>query len=102
MRHGVLLTCMSCLLAAAGFLISEAANAQTDGASRPTPMLREPTMSASDIAFVYADDIWIAPRHGGTARRLVARPGAKTTPRFSPDGHSLAFAGNLDGQEAIY
>jgi tricorn protease len=65
-------------------------------------MLREPTASASDIAFIYAGDIWIAPRHGGVARQLVARPGTKSTPRFSPDGQSLAFAGNLDGQDAIY
>lgn len=65
-------------------------------------MLREPTVSASDIAFVYAGDIWISPRHGGAARPLVARTGTKSTPRFSPDGRSLAFAGNLDGQDAIY
>jgi tricorn protease len=66
------------------------------------PLLHEPTISASDIAFVYADDIWIASRHGGVARRLLKRPGARSKPRFNPEGNTLAFRGTLDGQEAIY
>jgi tricorn protease len=102
MQNRVLLTGVSTLLVIAGFAIRKPAIAQSDHDGSGLPMLHEPAISASDIAFVYADDIWIAPRHGEVARRLVKRPGARTTPRFSPDGSMLAFRGTLDGQEAIY
>jgi tricorn protease len=34
-------------------------------------LLRNPTLSQDRIAFLYADDIWMVPRQGGEARRLV-------------------------------
>ena len=53
------------------------------GQHRPKPdarMLRYPDVSATHIAFVYADDIWLVPREGGTASPLaspaVNRPAA--------------------------
>ena len=30
-------------------------------------MLRQPTVSATQIAFIYGGDIWIMPKAGGTA-----------------------------------
>src|SRR6266581_9724794 len=66
----------------------------------PTRMLRSPSVSATQIAFAYAQNIWIVPRAGGDARRLTSFQGQASNPRFSPDGHWLAFsseyAGNLD------
>jgi tricorn protease len=98
MRYFTLLIGMSAVIVFAGFLTHEIAHGQTSA----SPIVRELTISASEVAFLYADDIWISPRRGGMARRLVSKPGAKSTPRFSPDGHTIAFAGNLDGQESIY
>jgi tricorn protease len=65
-------------------------------------MMREPDVSATQIAFVYAGDIWVAPKVGGIATRLSSPRGEESFPRFSPDGSLLAFSGNYDGNIDIY
>lgn len=65
-------------------------------------MLRYPDISAEHIAFVYADDIWLAPHDGGTATPLASPEGGETFPRFSPDGKTIAFSGNYDGNYELY
>jgi tricorn protease len=65
-------------------------------------MLRYPDVSATQIAFVYAGDIWVAPKTGGTAMRLSSPKGEESFPRFSPDGEQIAFSGNYDGNMDIY
>ncbi|HJQ67645.1 MAG TPA: PDZ domain-containing protein [Blastocatellia bacterium] len=61
-----------------------------------------PAASRTHIAFVYANDIWCAPRDGGPARALTNAPGMKFHPRFSPDGRTIAFVANLEGSQEIY
>jgi len=56
-----------------------------------TRLLRQPDISRDQIAFVYAGDLWTAPRTGGTARRLTTTAEAESGPRFSPDGELIAF-----------
>ncbi len=68
----------------------------------PTRLLRDPTMSATSIAFEYAEDIWVAPRAGGDARRMTSFQGQETNPRFSPDGHWLAFSAQYEGNTDVY
>ena len=65
-------------------------------------MLRFPDVSADRIAFVYAGDIWVVPKAGGTAQRLSTPAGEETFPRFSPDGREIAFSANYDGNTDIY
>ncbi|MGH7619879.1 MAG: S41 family peptidase, partial [Gemmatimonadaceae bacterium] len=65
-------------------------------------MLRQPTVSATHIAFVYGGDIWIMPKAGGTADRLTTAKGEESFPRFSPDGTQIAFTGDYDGNEDVY
>jgi tricorn protease len=65
-------------------------------------MLRFPDVSETHITFVYAGDIWIVPKAGGTASRLSSPPGEEAFPRFSPDGRSIAFSGNYDGNTDVY
>jgi len=65
-------------------------------------MLRYPDVSATHIAFVYADDIWLVPREGGDASPLASPAGPELFPRFSPDGSRLAFMGNYDGNRDLY
>src|SRR5205823_230059 len=67
-----------------------------------TGLLFSPAVSASQIAFVFGHDIWLAPREGGLAVRLTSPPGWKRNPRFSPDGRTLAFTSNEDGYWNIY
>jgi tricorn protease-like protein/C-terminal processing protease CtpA/Prc len=87
------------LLAASLLTLTTAANADV------TPnagMLRYPDVSATQIVFVYANDLWLVDREGGTALPLASPPGVETFPRFSPDGNSIAFAGNYDGGRDLY
>ena len=65
-------------------------------------MLRYPDVSDTQITFVYAGDIWVAPKKGGLAFRLSSPPGEEIFPRFSPDGKHIAFTGNYDGNMDIY
>ncbi|MGH7900808.1 MAG: S41 family peptidase [Thermodesulfobacteriota bacterium] len=65
-------------------------------------MLRYPDVSAEHIVFVFADDLWIVSRDGGDARRLSSVKGHELYPKFSPDGKSIAFSGNYDGNIDAY
>jgi tricorn protease len=73
-----------------------------DAAAVPAGMLRFPDVSATDVVFVYADDLWLVPREGGIARPLASPPGLEVLPRFAPDGASIAFVGNYDGNRDLY
>ena len=68
----------------------------------PTKLLRSPTVSATQIAFVYANNIWTVERAGGRARRLTSFQGQTTNPRFSPDGKWIAFSGDYAGNTDVY
>ncbi len=65
-------------------------------------MLRYPDVSATEITFVYAEDIWVAPISGGVARRVTSTSGMERFPKFSPDGKTIAFTGNYDGNTDVY
>jgi tricorn protease len=65
-------------------------------------LFRYPDVSRSQIAFSYANDIWIVPKTGGTAIKLISPPGVETFPKFSPDGSKVAFSGNYDGNTDVY
>lgn len=71
-------------------------------ALRETLLLKQPTLSAELLAFLYAGDIWVAERDGCYPRRLTAQKGAKYNPFFSPDGNWIAFSGNYDGNLDVY
>ena len=65
-------------------------------------MMRYPDVSAEHIVFVYADDLWVVSREGGTAIPLASPDGGESFPRFSPDGKRIAFNGNYDGNNDLY
>lgn len=65
-------------------------------------LIRSPTLSKTQIVFVYADDLWIVAREGGEARRLTTGSGSETNPFFSPDGSLLAFSAEYDGNVDVY
>ena len=65
-------------------------------------LMHYPAISRTHIAFVYADQVWAAPRSGGPAIKLTDVPGQKLRLAFSPDGRSIAFSANLDGTLNIY
>ena len=65
-------------------------------------MFRQPAVAADKIAFVYAGDIWLVAKAGGTAVRLSSPPGEESFPRFSPDGSKLAYSADYDGNIDVY
>jgi tricorn protease len=78
-------------------LVAGAADAQIDAR-----LLRQPDVSATEIAFVYGGDIWVVSKEGGVAFRLSTPAGEESFPRFSPDGQLIAFTGNYDGNQDIF
>src|SRR6266513_3066030 len=65
-------------------------------------LLQKPTLSRTQIAFVYAGDLWTVPREGGDAQWLTSGAGTETNPIFSPDGSTIAFTGEYDGNVDVY
>jgi tricorn protease len=68
----------------------------------PPLLLHHPTVSATQIVFAYAGDLWSVPRAGGVAQRLTAGAGTASLPIFSPDGREIAFTGDYDGNADVY
>ena len=67
-----------------------------------TRLLREPTISATQVAFTYGADLWIADRAGGLARRLTSTPAVEADPHFSPDGKWIYFNSERSGVMQIW
>ncbi|MEO6246359.1 MAG: PDZ domain-containing protein, partial [Opitutaceae bacterium] len=71
--------------------------------AEPPLLLQSPALSRTQIAFAYAGGVWVVPREGGDARRLVSpETGAASGPVFSPDGTQVAFTGDFDGNQDVY
>ena len=64
--------------------------------------MQYPDVSETQITFIYGDDVWIAPKSGGTANRLSSPEGFESYPRFSPDGSMIAYTANYHGNSDIY
>jgi tricorn protease len=66
------------------------------------PIFQHPALSQNLIAFAYAGDLWTVPREGGQAMRLTAGVGIETAPVFSPDGQTIAFTADYDGNTDVF
>lgn len=64
-------------------------------------LLQQPTISKTDVVFVYGGYLWSVPRTGGEARQLTTQ-GHESHPAFSPDGKWIAFTGNYDGNADVF
>ena len=65
-------------------------------------LLRFPAIHGNQVVFTYAGDLYTVPVAGGVARRLTSDAGFEMFARFSPDGKSLAFTGQYDGNTEVY
>src|SRR5438270_663130 len=71
--------------------------------TKDTRMLSsQPAISANHIAFVYAEDLWVANPDGSQPRRLTVDEGVESNPKFSPDGKWIAFSAQYDGNTDVY
>jgi tricorn protease len=87
------LVCAVVLLSTCGFVVRAQSQAPL--------LLRNPSLSRTQIAFSFAGSIWIASRSGGDAQRLTTG-GHESGPIFSPDGSQIAFTGDYDGTRGVY
>jgi len=70
--------------------------------TKDTKFLTQPAVSATMVAFVYANDLWTADLDGKNVRRLTSDIGVESYPAFSPDGSLIAFSGQYDGNTDVY
>ena len=65
-------------------------------------LLRFPGTNGREVAFSYAGDIYTVPITGGTAHKLTSHEGYEAFARYSPDGQTIAFTGQYDGNTEVY
>ncbi len=65
-------------------------------------LLRFPAIYEDQIVFTYAGDLYTVSANGGTARKLTNDEGFEMFARFAPDGKTIAFTGQYDGNTEVY
>ncbi|HEX9128977.1 MAG TPA: PDZ domain-containing protein [Gemmatimonadaceae bacterium] len=81
-------------------ITAESATAQANVTD--TRLLSQPAVSGTNVAFIYAGDLWTARLDGADVRRLTTADGDEQSPVFSPDGKLIAFSANYDGNTDVY
>jgi tricorn protease len=90
---------MKCLLPLCIALLCNLAPASAETQAR---LLRFPAIHEDQIVFTYAGDLYTVDSAGGVARKLTNHEGFEMFARFSPDGQTLAFTGQYDGNTEVY
>ena len=67
-----------------------------------TRLLRQPTLSATHIAYTYGGDLWVTELGSQKTTRLTSTAAVESNPHFSPDGKWIAFSSNRSGSHAVY
>ena len=93
---------MKRLLTVLALAAAAAAGAAAQNAAQEARLLRFPATNGREIAFSYAGDLWTVPVEGGQARRLTSHIGYEMFARYSPDGKTIAFTAEYDGNREVY
>jgi len=67
-----------------------------------TRLMRQPSYSNGKVTFSYLGSIWVADEDGSNIHRLTVNRARDVMPRFSPDGKSIAFSSNRQGNYDVY
>ncbi len=65
-------------------------------------LMRYPDVSKDAVVFSYGEDLWKVSINGGVATRLTIHDGFELFPKFSPDGRTIAFIAQYDGNTDVY
>ncbi|MCF0167435.1 MAG: PD40 domain-containing protein, partial [Bacteroidales bacterium] len=71
-------------------------------AAEEARLLRFPSVGGDHIIFSYAGDLYVTSINGGAASRITSSVGYETFSRISPDGKTVAFTGQYDGNTEVY
>jgi len=75
----------------------------SSNASDEARLLRFPAIHGNQIVFTYGGDLYTVSATGGLARKFTSdAAGYEMFARFSPDGKTLAFTGQYDGNTEVY
>lgn len=96
-RTTLLATALVCL---AGLPAAWAAPAVEDYVTEG--YLRYPTITGNTVAFSCEGDLWTVSVEGGIARKLTEGEGNEVLPHYSPDGTTIAFTAEYDGNPDVY
>jgi tricorn protease len=80
-----------------GLILSSAVYPQKE-----SRMMTQPAVSQKNIAFIYANDLWISDLDGQNIKRLTVDSGIESNPVFSPDGKLIAFSAQYDANTDVY
>ncbi len=87
---------------AAAAVVLAALSAPAESRSEEARLVRYPDIHDRRVAFTYLGDIWLAGIDGGNIRRLTVHRARDVFPRFSPDGRSIAFSSDREGNLDVY
>lgn len=65
--------------------------------AQETRLLRQPSLSATQITFTYGGDVWISDIAGKNTLRITSTAAVESNPHLSPDGQTIAFSSNRTG-----
>ena len=65
-------------------------------------LLRFPGVGGETIVFSYAGDLYSVPVNGGEAKKLTYGDSYDMFAKISPDGKTIAFTGQFDGNTEVY
>ncbi len=91
---------MKRLLLLTSILLYSLASNATDPVN--TRFMHQPAISQDKIAFIYANDLWVANRDGSNPVRLTIDEGVESNPHFSPDSKTIAFSAQYDGNTDVF
>src|SRR5438132_6715551 len=84
------------------FLILCTSAGRGDQNHADTRLLSQPAVSASQVAFIYADDLFVCDLDGRNVRRLTSDQCIESNPVFAPDGKTIAFSAQYEGNTDVY
>jgi tricorn protease len=70
--------------------------------AREARLVRYPDFHGGKVAFTYLGDIWLSDADGKNLQRLTVHKARDVSPRFSPDGKTIAFSSDREGNMDVY
>ena len=92
----------NCLFAFAALVLLSATYSLADTLDGEARLLRFPTIGGGQIVFSYAGNLYRVDANGGTAVKLTSHVGYESFAKISPDGQTVAFTGQYDGNTEVY